>query len=90
MKLNQLWRKVTWRRGKICQDGKNRMGFGAILEVQLKKKNLWVKREDSGSQAVWDYINIHALEALDILLWAENNTLMVNYLKELLQNWEAA
>ena len=52
MKLNQLGRKVTWRRGKICQDGKNRMGFGAILEVQLKKKNLWVKREDSGSQAV--------------------------------------
>lgn len=61
--------------------------FGGAIK---KKKNLWVKREDSGSQAVWDYINIHALEALDILLWAENNTLMVNYLKELLQNWEAA
>lgn len=56
----------------------------------IKKKKTWVKREDSGSQAVWDYINIHALEALDILLWAENNTLMVNYLKELLQNCEAA
>ena len=42
---------------------------------------MWVKREDSGSQGAWDYINIHALEAFDILVWAENKTLMINYLK---------
>ena len=58
------------------------MDFRTILEVQKKKKkNLSVKWENSGGQGVWDYINIHALEALGILVWAENNSLMINYLK---------
>lgn len=77
-------------KGQDLSGWKEQDGFWSNFGGAIKKKNLWVKREDSGSQAVWDYINIHALEALDILLWAENNTLMVNYLKELLQNWEAA
>lgn len=37
MILNQLGGKVTWRRGKICQDEENRMGFRTILEVPKKK-----------------------------------------------------